>query len=171
MPTRQGDLSLLQHPVAQQLLQSTDRASFAYTWRDGTPRVVPIGFLWNGTEIVLATATDAPKLKALHDGAKVALTIDTTSFPPRVLFIRGTVRTDVVDGLAPEYVTMAQRSMDEQASKTFLEQSAALYPRMARIFIRPEWVGLHDFETSFPSAVERAMERNRVAAEKSASGT
>jgi hypothetical protein len=30
---------------------------------------------------------------------------------------------------------------------------------MARVFIQPEWVGVLDFETRFPSAVERAMER------------
>ena len=29
-------------PVAQQLLQATGPAKFAYTWTDGTPRVVPI---------------------------------------------------------------------------------------------------------------------------------
>ncbi len=29
-------------PVAQQLLQSTIPARLAYTWRDGTPRVVPM---------------------------------------------------------------------------------------------------------------------------------
>jgi hypothetical protein len=53
--TKQGDVGLLRDPVAQQLLQSKFPAHLAYTWRDGTPRVVPIGFHWNGAEIVLAT--------------------------------------------------------------------------------------------------------------------
>ena len=73
MPTRQGDVGLLRDPVAQQLLQSKSPAHLAYTWRDGTPRVVPIGFHWNGQEIVLATATDAPKTKVLKNGSKVAV--------------------------------------------------------------------------------------------------
>jgi hypothetical protein len=30
---------------------------------------------------------------------------------------------------------------------------------MARIFIKPTWVGILDFESRFPSAIERAMER------------
>ena len=30
---------------------------------------------------------------------------------------------------------------------------------MARIFIRPDWVGVLDFEARFPNALERAMER------------
>jgi hypothetical protein len=29
---------------------------------------------------------------------------------------------------------------------------------MARIFVTPEWVGILDFETRFPSSLERAME-------------
>jgi hypothetical protein len=30
---------------------------------------------------------------------------------------------------------------------------------MSRIYIRPDWVGIIDFETRMPSAIERAMER------------
>ena len=83
MPAKQGHLSLLQDPVARQLLQAKSPAHFAYTWRDGTPRVIPIGFHWNGAEIILATAPDSPKTKALKPGSRVALTIDTDTRPPR----------------------------------------------------------------------------------------
>jgi hypothetical protein len=31
-----------------------------------------------------------------------------------------------------------------------------IMPRMARIFVRPEWVGVQDFQTRFPNALERA---------------
>ncbi len=55
------------------MLQSTVPARFAYNWNDGTPRVVPIGFHWNGVEIVLGTPTDAPKMKALHDNGGTEL--------------------------------------------------------------------------------------------------
>jgi nitroimidazol reductase NimA-like FMN-containing flavoprotein (pyridoxamine 5'-phosphate oxidase superfamily) len=67
VPTKQGDVGLLRDPVVQQLLQSTIPAHLAYTRRDGTPRVVPIGFHRNGAEIVLATASDAPKTKVLRN--------------------------------------------------------------------------------------------------------
>ena len=50
--TKQGDLSLLDDPVAQTLLHSTSLARLAYVWRDDTPRVVPIWFHWTGNEIV-----------------------------------------------------------------------------------------------------------------------
>src|SRR4051794_3939967 len=68
MTTQQGSIELLNDPVAQQMLQSTGPARFAYNWTDGTPRVVPIGFHWNGAEIVLGTPTDAAKTRALHEG-------------------------------------------------------------------------------------------------------
>src|SRR5438876_3503804 len=159
MPTRQGDVGLLRDPVAQQLLQSKSPAHLAYTWRDGTPRVVPIGFHWNGEEIVLATAPDSPKTKVLTNGSKVALTIDSDGKSPKVLLIRGTVRIDTVEGIAPEYAAMIHRTMSQEDAEALLKEAARLYPRMTRIFIHPDWVGILDFETRLPSAVERAIER------------
>jgi hypothetical protein len=159
MTTKQGSLALLDDPVAQQLLQSKVPARLAYNWTDGTPRVVPIGFHWNGQEIVLGTPPDAPKMKALRDGAKVALTIDSDTMPYKVLLIRGSARTDTVDGIAPEYAATTKRVMGEQQGQGWLDQLGPMSPRMSRVFIRPEWVGILDFETRFPSAMERAMER------------
>ena len=52
---KQGDISLLDDPVAQTLLHSTNLARLAYIWRDATPRVVPIWFHWTGPEIVMGT--------------------------------------------------------------------------------------------------------------------
>src|SRR5579863_7589056 len=63
LPVQQGDLSLLQHPAAQELLHSKIPARLAYVWTDGTPRVIPIWFHWNGRDIVMATPPKAPKLK------------------------------------------------------------------------------------------------------------
>ena len=159
MPTKQGDVALLNDPVAQQLLQSKIPARFAYVWKDGTPRVVPIGFHWNGTEIVLGTPPDAPKTKVLEDGAKVALTIDSDTMPHKVLLIRGSVRVDTVDGVAPEYAEMCRRVMGEEQGQGWVDQLGPICPRMTRIFIRPEWVGVMDFESRFPNALERAMEQ------------
>ena len=65
MPVKQGDLALLQLPAARELLQSKIPARLAYVWMDGTPRVIPIWFHWNGSEFVMGTPPNAPKLKAL----------------------------------------------------------------------------------------------------------
>jgi nitroimidazol reductase NimA-like FMN-containing flavoprotein (pyridoxamine 5'-phosphate oxidase superfamily) len=62
----QGDLSLLHDPVAHQLLQSTIPARLAYTWTDGTPRVVPIWFHWTGEDVVMGGPPDAPKINAIR---------------------------------------------------------------------------------------------------------
>jgi hypothetical protein len=159
MPSKQGDVGLLQEPVAQQLLQSKGPAHLAYNWRDGSPRVIPMGFHWNGQEIVMATAADAPKTKVLTSGSKVAVSIDRDFSASKILLIRGTVRADTVEGIAPEYAAMIQRTMSEEDAEALLKESARLYPRMTRIFIHPDWVGLLDFETRLPSAVERALKR------------
>jgi nitroimidazol reductase NimA-like FMN-containing flavoprotein (pyridoxamine 5'-phosphate oxidase superfamily) len=79
MSTEQGELSLLDDPVAQEPLHSTNLARLAYTWRDGTPRVVPIWFHRYGETIVLGSPPNAPKVNVLPNNAKVALTIATSS--------------------------------------------------------------------------------------------
>ena len=152
-PTLQGDLGLLEHPASQELLRSKIPARLAYIWTDGTPRVVPIWFHWNGTEIVMATPPKAPKLKALAKNPKVAITIDDNTFPHKVLLIRGTARLDSVDGIVPEYGAAAERYFGPAMAKGWLAQLQTMVPSMVRITITPEWVGLLDFQTRFPSAL------------------
>ena len=54
---------------------------------------------------------------------------------------------------------MIRQALSQEDAEAHLKEAARLYPRMTRIFIRPDWVGLLDFETRLPSAVERAIER------------
>jgi hypothetical protein len=156
MPTKQGSIELLNDPVAQMLLQSTNPAKLAYNWKDGTPRVVPIWFHWNGKEIVVASPTGAPKVKVL-DGAKVAVTIDSTNWPYKVLSVRGTAKLTIVPGVAEEYAAAAERYFGEQGGKDWVNNVRPLAPQMARIAITPEWVAIQDFERRFPNALEEAM--------------
>jgi hypothetical protein len=159
MSSRQGDLALLDHPVAKELLQATSPAKLAYTWTDGTPRVVPIGFHWDGRQVVLGSPPRAPKLKALAKQPRVALSIDTATYPYKVLMIRGMVSIEVMDTVVPEYALMTQRTMGPGADE-WLVQVDAMLPAMggmARIAITPEWVGILDFEERFPSEIERVV--------------
>lgn len=153
MPIPQGDLALLKDPLAQALLHSKIPARLAYVWPDGTPRVVPIWFHWNGQEIVMATPPKAPKLKALAKNPRVSLTIDDNDFPHRVLLIRGTARLEYVDGLVPEYELAAQRYFDAQVAESWLKQLRGMIPGMVRIVVTPEWAAVLDFQTRFPSAL------------------
>lgn len=155
--TKQGDTALLNDPIAQELLHSTIPARLAYVWRDGTPRVIPIWFHWNGEEIVIGTPLKAPKTRALRDGSKVALTIDTNDWPHKVLQIRGTVKIETVDGVVPEYAIAAKRYFGEQQGQAWVEQISKMFSQMARISIRPDWVSIIDFEKRFPNAIEAAM--------------
>jgi PPOX class probable F420-dependent enzyme len=153
MPVQQGDLGLLQDPIAKELLQSTIPARLAYVWTDGTPRVVPIWFHWNGREVVMATPPKAPKLKALAKNPKVSLTIDDNQFPHKVLLIRGTARLQPMDEIVPEYVMAAERYFGPEQGQAWVKQLRGMIPSMVRITITPEWAGLLDFKTRFPSAL------------------
>jgi PPOX class probable F420-dependent enzyme len=153
MPVKQGDLELLQHPVSKELLASRIPARLAYVWMDGAPRVVPVWFHWTGREIVVATPPKAPKLKALAKNPKVSLTIDDNEFPHKVLLVRGTARMQEVDGIVPEYAAAAERYFGREQGQAWVKQMRTMVSSMVRITITPEWVGLLDFQTRFPSAL------------------
>src|SRR5215470_7536090 len=149
MPVKQGGLDLLDHPTSQELLRSKIPARLAYVWTDGTPRVVPIWFHWNGKDFVMGTPPKAPKLKALAKNPKVALTIDGNDFPHKVLLIRGTARTESVDGVVPEYALCADRYFGPQQGPAWVAQMGKMISSMVRITVTPEWVGLLDFQSRF----------------------
>jgi hypothetical protein len=154
----QGDLLLLESDLAQRLLASTVPARFAYLATDGTPRVLPTWFHWTGDELVMATFVAAPhmrraaaRLKALRANPNVAVTIDTEGFPPNVLLMRGRVVVTEMQGIVPEYALAAHRYMGEEAASAYLAQFDQKNTTMARISLRPAWVGTIDFETRLPS--------------------
>ena len=157
MAIKQGDIALLNDPIAKELLQSTIPARLAYIGSDGGPRVIPIWFHWNGKQIVLGTPLTAPKVKALRKNPKVAVTIDTNNWPHKVLQIRGTARTETIEGVVPEYVACAERYFGNEQGRTWVGQVKQMFPQMVRISISPEWVSVIDFEKRFPSAIEAAM--------------
>jgi hypothetical protein len=153
MTIQQGDLALLHDPISVELLQSKIPARFAYVWTDGTPRVVPIWFHWNGKEVVLATPPKAPKLKALAKNPNVSLTIDNNEFPHKVLLIRGTAHLQPADDIVPEYALAAERYFGPKQGQEWVKQLRGMISGMVRIAVSPEWVGLLDFKTRFPSAL------------------
>ena len=146
-------LQLLQHPASKELLQSKIPARLAYVSTDGSPRVIPIWFHWNGRDFVLGTPPKAPKLKALAKNPKVALTIDDNNFPHKVLLVRGIARLQPVNGIVPEYALAAERYFGVEQGKAWVAQLSSMIHDMVRITVTPEWVGLLDFQTRFPSAL------------------
>jgi hypothetical protein len=56
MTMQQADLvQVLNDPIAQELIQSPIPARMAYTGVDGFPRVIPIGFHWDGAQFIVCT--------------------------------------------------------------------------------------------------------------------
>ena len=154
MATQQGDLALLDDPVAQELLRSTNLAKLAYIWTDGTPRVVPIWFEWTGQDIVLGTPPTAPKLKALRANPHVSLTIEDNA-KDQALPLRGTATVQMMPTVVAEYAAAARRYMGEEAGNAWVGEVGAIFS--VRIAIRPEWVGVLDFQTRLPSAMQTVM--------------
>ena len=148
---------VLEKSVSKELL-ARDLARMSYVAKDGTPRVVPIGFTWNGTEIVLCTTPNAPKLVALRHNPSVALTIDTEIHPPLILLLRGEAVLDEVEGIPDEYLQMnGTYTMTPEQRVEWEAEVRSLYESMVRIVVRPTWAKLIDFDETLPSAVEELV--------------
>jgi nitroimidazol reductase NimA-like FMN-containing flavoprotein (pyridoxamine 5'-phosphate oxidase superfamily) len=137
----------LSSPAAQDLLHSAPLARLAYNGHDGFPRVIPCGFYWTGEEIVVCTATTAPKAGALRERPHVAVTIDDAGTPAgaREVLVRGLARLDTVDGIPDEYLQAAAKTMQGTDLVGFEEAVRATYDQMVRISIRPLWARVFDF--------------------------
>ena len=83
----------------------------------------------------------------------VAVTIDGSSWPYQVLLVRGTAKVEESDGIVPEYAMAAERYFAPEMAQAWLKQLRGTISSMVRITIAPEWVGLLDFQTRFPSAL------------------
>ncbi|PXY29953.1 pyridoxamine 5-phosphate oxidase [Prauserella sp. PE36] len=148
---------VMDKPISRELLGSSIPARFSYVGLDGGPRVVPIGFHWTGAELVMSTVPTSAKVKALRANPRVAITIDTDSFPPRVLLVRGSAHVEDVEGVPDEYITAARKVVPDDEFAGWEAGVRALYQRMTRIIVTPGWAKLLDFETTLPKSVEDLM--------------
>jgi pyridoxamine 5'-phosphate oxidase-like protein len=152
---------VLERPLSQELL-ARDLARLAFVALDGTPRSIPIGIVWNGSEIVMCTSTNARKLPALRRNPAVALTIDTEVHPPKVLLIRGRAELDAVDGIPDEYMQWnGTYEMTPEQRAEWEVGVRSLYDGMVRIVVAPTWAKLIDFETTLPTSIEELMQRQK----------
>jgi hypothetical protein len=133
----------LAQPGAQELLRATTLARLAYTGLDGFPRVIPVGFHWNGEQVVVCTATTAPKVRALRADGRVALTIDTAA--AKALIVRGIADLETVDGVPDDYIKASMKAMGGAQLRQFETQVRSLYKQMVRISVQPQWARFYDF--------------------------
>jgi len=162
MPTHEVD-EVLGRALSQELLKR-DLARMAFVAQDGTPRAIPIGIFWNGSEIVMCTAKNARKLRSLERKPAVALTIDTEVHPPHILLLRGDAELDPVEGIPEEYLQASGTyEMTPEQRQGFEAEVRALYvDGMVRIVVRPTWAKLIDFETTLPTAIQELYDERRA---------
>jgi nitroimidazol reductase NimA-like FMN-containing flavoprotein (pyridoxamine 5'-phosphate oxidase superfamily) len=149
---------------AQELLTSSSAAHLAYIGKDGTPRVIPVGFFWTGDQVVISTATTSPKVEAISTHPDVALTIDTGDTPDqaRALSIRGRASVEIVDGVVPEFLAAARKTMDAETAAEFEQNVRRMYDEMARIAITPRWARYYDFGAGrMPQFLQELAERQQ----------
>jgi hypothetical protein len=152
--TREEIAEVLAKPYSQQLLNGPEPARFAYDGLDGDPRVIPIGFWIEDGRILMATVPRSAKVAALRKNPKVALTIDTGAFPPKVLLIRGTAELELVEGVPDGYLDAGHKVMTDEQYPEWEAGVKGLYDQMTVITVTPTWAKLLDFETTIPKAVE-----------------
>lgn len=151
--------ALLNDPVAQELLHAPIPARLAYLGKDGTPRVIPIGFHWTGEEIVVSVSDFSPNRDAFNN-TKVAVTIDTSTYPFKVLKIHGTARATVMDTVPLEYIKAGEQLLGPEGMQAFIKNLEPIIPNIKhwiKVSIKPEWVSILDFQTRFPGQIVKAM--------------
>ena len=148
---------VMELPISRQLLRDECILRLSYTAPDGGPRVIPIGYVWDGARFLMWTVPHSDKVGALRADGRVAITIDVLGPPPRVLLVRGRAELETVDGVPDGYLEASHRTMPPEAWEGFDTQVRSLYKQMTVITVTPEWAKLLDFETTAPSAVEKLM--------------
>jgi hypothetical protein len=71
--------------------------------------------------------------------------------------LRGRATIELVDGVAPEYAAAARRYFGDEQGAAWVAQIRQMGDQQCRIALRPEWVGILDFETRFPSAIANKL--------------
>ncbi len=74
-----------------------------------------------------------------------------------MLQLRGTAEVQVEPGFVEEYDLAHKRYYGEEQGARNAEQARAAGVSMARIVLRPSWVGVIDFQTRIPRAMAQAF--------------
>jgi hypothetical protein len=155
---------VMELPISRQLLRDECILHLSYTAPDGAPRVIPIGYVWDGARFLMWTVPGSAKTVALRADDRVAITIDVLGPPPRVLLARGRAALETVDGVPDGYLEASHRTLPREAWDDFDTQVRGLYKQMTVITVTPDWAKLLDFETTAPSAVEKLMREQAAGA-------
>lgn len=137
-------------PFVQKLLQAPIPARVAYIGLDHQPRVIPISYLWDGQHFVFASPPSWYKVRSIEANPNVALTVDTTDFPPLILSARGIASIEYDQGLPEVYIEASRRIVGEDKMPEWERNVRAEDRNMAIIRVKPTWLKVVDFETRYP---------------------
>jgi hypothetical protein len=137
-------------PYVRQLLQAPIPARLAYIGLDGTPRVVPLSYIWDGAAFVFASDPAWYKVRAIAANPNVALTVDSNDFPPLILSARGVASIAYDQGLPDQYVEASRRIVGEEKFPSWEREVRSENRNMCLIRVTPTWLKVVDFETRFP---------------------
>jgi hypothetical protein len=151
MSEKNGSVAVLNETKSQELLHAPLMAHIAYDASDGTPRVTPVWFAWEDGELIICSIVSSTKFKVLKDGARVAIDIDEAVWPYHRLGMRGSVAIKQFPGIPPGYRETAVRYLGDQFGNAFMDQLENFGVPMNRIAIKPDWVGLYNFEDRPPT--------------------
>ena len=151
----------LDKPVASQLLRGSPLTRLAYVALDGTPRVVPIAYLWKNRQLIVWTIPTSAKVAAIRQNPAVALTIDYDGHPTRALLLRGQASIDIVTGVPQDYIDASMKTQSARGAEDFESGVRAMYESMARITIELTWARMNDFEATLPREVEKLIAQKK----------
>ena len=110
--------------------------------------------LWGGNAATRRGAEAALRASGFdREAARLTLIAGVATAYFEVLSLRGRVEISEVDGIPPEYAAAARRYLGDDVAGQYLAGIDQPGTRMARIDLRPTWVGVHDFRSRLPSAL------------------
>jgi hypothetical protein len=107
----------------------------AYAAADGSPRVIPLGYLPGADTLLTWTIPTSAKVSSLQADPRVAVTIDIGGIPPCALLLRGTATLEPVDGIPDGYLEASGRTMDPAVYDQWEQGVRALYDSMTWVVV------------------------------------
>jgi PPOX class probable F420-dependent enzyme len=139
-------------PIVAALLAGPNLARLAYIGVSGRPRVVPIWFAHHGGDLIMVTGPKAAKLRAIARNPSVAVSIDSSTPPYKVLLVEGEATLEPVEGMAPEYRSIVERYLGV-AAESYLHQLLPRVKKQVRIRISPRTWRVFDFVKRYPKSL------------------
>ncbi|MFQ6324661.1 TIGR03667 family PPOX class F420-dependent oxidoreductase [Nocardia sp. CWNU-33] len=105
----------------------------------GTPQPNPVWFRWDGTEFLLFSQADKPKLRNIVGNPRVSLNLNATETGGDVVVLTGAARIDETGATAEEKAVFAEKYADGlvdismTAEEFFAEYSVAVRIRPDRL--------------------------------------